>query len=162
MVVLTLCAILLVLAAPSFQALVDRMRIDTTTRELLAALALTRASAIARSERVDLMPLNRRDWTSGWIIFIDTNQNHQYDPGEKILYSHAAVAPRITIKSAMHDNAMPYVAYMASGRTRINANGQVPQVGHIELRLGTQRRRVVLNFIGRARSCNPDADNYCG
>ncbi|MFT5532106.1 MAG: type IV fimbrial biogenesis protein FimT [Burkholderiaceae bacterium] len=162
MVVLVILAIILALAVPGFAELIQRQKISATTADLLAAIRLTRAEAIRRGQRVDLIPVDGIDWASGWTIFIDGNSNRQVDAGETIIFVHDTVARGIAIKSAFTDNSAAYIAYAASGRTRTNANSQTPQFGHLALSLGAQQRRIIVNFLGRARACNPLTEAACG
>ena len=161
LIALSIAAIVLLLAAPSFKQLLAKQRIDTAGRDLLAAITLTRAEAIRRGERVDLRPCDGVDWRSGWLIFVDANDNHTPDANEKIIHTHAALAQDLTITSHLHDKSAPYIAYTSDGRTRTNANSQVPQVGHLELLLDEHQRRIILNFMGRPRLCNPVLDASC-
>jgi type IV fimbrial biogenesis protein FimT len=162
MIALALLAIILALAVPGFAELIERQKISATTADLLAAIRLTRAEAIRRGQRVDLVPADGADWRSGWMIFIDGNDNRRVDAGEAIILVHDAVARGITINSVMTDSSTAYIAYAASGRTRTNANSQTPQLGHLSLSLGAQQRRIIINFLGRARTCNPLAETACG
>ncbi len=162
MIALALLAIILARAVPGFVELIERQKISVTTADLLTAIQLTRAEAIRRGQRVDLVPADGVDWSSGWVIFIDGNRNRRVDAGEVVILVHDAVARGIAINSAMTDNSATYIAYAASGRTRTNANSQTPQFGHISLSLGAQQRRIIVNFLGRARACNPLVEAACG
>lgn len=162
MVVLAILVIILALGIPGFGELIQRQKISATTADLLSAIMLTRAEAIRRGQRVDLVPADGADWASGWRIYIDDNGNRRADADEIIIQVHDAVAPGIAIKSAMTDASRAYIAYAASGRTRTNANSQTPQFGHLSLTFGTQQRRIIVNFLGRARACNPLMEAACG
>ena len=161
LIALSIATILLLIAAPSFQRLIAKQRIDAAARDLFAAITLTRAEAIRRDERVDLMPLDGSDWHSGWIIFVDANNNHAPDADEKIIHTHPPLAQRLAVTSHLHDKSAPYIAYTGNGPTRTNGSGQVPQVGHLELMLDGHQRRIILNFMGRPRLCNPATDAGC-
>ena len=162
LIAISIAAVLMLIAVPNFQKLLAKQRVDTAARDLFAGILLTRAEAIRRGERVDLMPIDAVDWRNGWIIFVDTNNNHRPDKDEKIIHIHAALAQMLVIESHLHDHSHPYVAYGANGRSRSNANSQVPQLGHLDLLLANQRRRIILNFTGRPRLCDPIADVECG
>lgn len=157
----SIAVVLMLIAVPDFQKLLAKQRIDIAARDLFAAILLTRAEAIRRGERVDLMPANEVDWRSGWIIFVDANNNHRPDTAEKIIHTHAPLGKRLVIESHLHDRAIPYIAFGANGRSRTNANSQISQPGHLDLILAGQRRRIILNFTGRPRLCDPVADARC-
>ena len=162
MIALTILAIILGLAVPSFAELIERQKISAITADLVAAIRLTRAEAIRRGQRVDLVPVDGTDWGSGWMIFIDGNDNRRVDADEVIILVHDAATRGIAINSAMTDRSATYIAYAASGRTRTNANSQTPQLGHLSLSLGAQQRRIIINFLGRVRACNPLVEAACG
>ncbi len=161
LVAISIAAILTLIAVPDFQKLLARQRIDVAARDLFAAILLTRAEAIRRGERVDLVPVNGVDWQSGWVIFIDTNDNHRLDRDEKIIHTHAPLTKNLVIESHLHDRAKPRIAYGANGRSRASGNGQVAQAGHLDMFLAGHRRRIILNFVGRPRLCDPVAEVGC-
>lgn len=131
------------------------------SNDFFAAINLARAEAIHRGNRVDLVPADGKDWASGWMVFLDMNGNQRVDGGEHVVFSHGAVAGGMTIKSVLTDSKIPYLAYNGSGRTRTNASSQTPQLGTISFLLDGKSRRIKLNFLGRARLCNPESDRTC-
>ena len=151
----------MLLAQPSFKQLIDKQHIDTAARDLFGSVMLTRSEAIRRNKRVDLVPVDGVDWRNGWSIFVDADDHDSSATVQKIIQRHTSLTPRLTITTALHDRSSPYIAYAGNGRSRINANSQVPQVGHLELALGNQRRRIILNFIGRPRLCDPANEVGC-
>lgn len=157
MIVVTVAAILLGLAVPSFQRFLDNQRLATVVNELHAAIRLTRSEAIKRGVRVDLVAQgNPANWGEGWIVLVDANTNGVADVGEEIIFRRGPVNGGFTLASAMTDNSRPYIAYDGTGRTRTNASAQGVQLGNITVsREGTALRRIVINFLGRPRVCNP-------
>jgi type IV fimbrial biogenesis protein FimT len=153
MAVIAIAAILLTIGVPSFSVLLEKQRMTTTVNELFAALNLARSEAIQRGTRVDLVPVDGNNWSNGWLVLIDDNGNQKADAGEKIIFTHGAVAAGISITSNFVDDAVKYVAYNGTGRTRTNGDSQVTQVGHFLLQSANLNRRIVLNFLGRARTC---------
>ena len=158
MTVLAIAGVLLGIGVPSFNALMRTQRITTTTNNFFAAVNLTRSEAIQRGVRVDLVPADGADWVNGWIVLIDQNGNQKADPGEQIIFSSGPVSKGIAIRSSFTDSKRPYIAYTGSGRTRTNANSQTPQLGSLSFTLDDQSRRIVINFLGRPRVCNPKLD----
>ncbi|MGZ3237544.1 MAG: GspH/FimT family pseudopilin [Burkholderiaceae bacterium] len=161
MVVLSIATIVLMIGIPSFNAIIRNQKITTATHDFFMAINLTRSEAIRRGVRVDLAPLDGGDWSKGWVIFIDKNNNQIADVGEEVIFSHGAISKALIIKSVFTDSSKEYLAYNGTGRTRTNASGQTPQFGTITFALDKQVRRIKLNFLGRPRSCNPESDSTC-
>lgn len=155
LVVLAVATILLGIGVPSFRMLLQNQRLTTTVNELFAAINLTRSEAIQRGIRVDLVPADARDWASGWVVFIDENDNQKPDEGEKIIFTRGPVPAGITIDSRFFDSSVKYLAYSGTGRTRINANSRTPQSGNFLFTSEYATRRIVIGFLGRPRVCNP-------
>lgn len=155
MVVLAIATILLGIGVPSFRMLLQNQRMTTTVNDLFAAINLTRSEAIRRGTRVDLVPVDGKDWASGWVVFIDQDADQIPDSGEKIIYIHGPVARDIVIKSRFADSSAEYLAYNGTGRTRTNANSRTPQLGNFLLSSEHVSRRIVIGFLGRPRVCNP-------
>ncbi len=159
MAILMIAGILLAVGVPSFQSLIHRQRLVTTANALFMAVNLARSEAIHRGRRVDLVPAgNGASWNNGWLIFIDSNGNRRPDAGETIVSSHGPIDSDLRITPRFTDSKVQYIAFNGTGRTRTNANSQTSQSGNWLLELGTQSRKVVINFLGRPRVCNPAAD----
>ncbi|HJU70445.1 MAG TPA: GspH/FimT family pseudopilin [Paucimonas sp.] len=159
MVVLGIAAILLGIGVPSFRTLLQNQRLTTTVNEFFSAVNLTRAEAIKAGLRVDMVPADAdaTDWTQGWIVFIDDNDNQKPDAGERIIQKHEQVPDGIAIDSKFTDSAAAtkYISYNGTGRTQTNAGSQSPQSGTVSFTQDASIRRIKLNFIGRPRVCNP-------
>jgi type IV fimbrial biogenesis protein FimT len=146
------------LVVPGFRLWFDRMRVTTAAASFRTALALARNEAIRRGQRVDLLPVLRGDWRSGWRVVIDANNNQQLDAGEIVLYASPSVPPSVSISARLTDASRVYVAFAPSGRPRTAASDATPQYGSLYFQSGEQRRKVVIGFLGRARTCDPDRD----
>jgi type IV fimbrial biogenesis protein FimT len=72
MVVVSVLAILMALAAPSFSGLIASQRGKTVASELFMALSKTRSEAIARNASVTLSPKSG-GWQNGWQILDPAN-----------------------------------------------------------------------------------------
>lgn len=155
MVVLGVATILLAMAAPSFGSLIQRERMTSTVNDFLAALSLTRSEAIQRGGRVDLVP-DEGGWASGWVVFVDGNDNQKPDAGENVIFRHGPVPAGMTVQAVFpYDSETEYVAYTGSGRTRKNGSSAQPLFGSFRFRTDNQRRNVVINMLGRPSVCIP-------
>jgi type IV fimbrial biogenesis protein FimT len=145
-------------AVPGFRSLFDRLRVTTAAADFRFALTLSRSEAIRRRERVDLLPLRHGDWRSGWQVVIDANNNQRADAGERVLHVGPAVPHSLDIHARLTDAKRVYVAFDPTGRPRTAASEATPQFGSVLFQSGEQRRKVVIGFLGRARTCDPDRD----
>jgi type IV fimbrial biogenesis protein FimT len=160
MVVLAIAAIMVTVATPSFRGLLRGFRITSATNELFAAVNLTRAEAIARGSRVDLVPKGG-DWTKGWVVFVDNNANQTVESSDQLILSHDPLPSGFVITTSFDPATPKFVAYNAAGHSRSNASSQATRAGNWLITLDGQSRKIVINFLGRARVCNPDTDSSC-
>lgn len=156
MVILLIVGILLAVGIPAFHGMVQGQRLTTSANALFMAVNMTRSEAIKRDARVDLVPAgDGRDWRNGWIIFIDEDNDQRPDIDEKIIFSHDALDPQMQITARFTDSKVQYIAYAGSGRSRTNTSNQTAQAGSWLLELGAHSRKIVINFLGRPRICDP-------
>ena len=77
MMVLVMAAIILGIGAPSFQASLQRNRLQSTVSDVATSLSFARAEAVIRSEPVALCPTvdtascSGSNWETGWLLFVD-------------------------------------------------------------------------------------------
>jgi type IV fimbrial biogenesis protein FimT len=161
LIVLVIAMILLLIGVPSFDALIKNQKITTVAHDFFMAINLTRAEAVRRGSRVDLVPSDGVEWSNGWTIFIDLNNNQFPDSGEEVIFSHEKLSNDLKLKAALTDSSKQYLAYNGMGRTRTNSSSQSPQFGTISFTLDKKIRRIKLNFVGRPRICNPEIDHTC-
>ena len=77
------------LAAPSMRHWIDQQQIDSMQRNLRDSVALARADALLQRRSTLTCPSSdgqrcnpSSDWSSGWIVFADLNNNLQHDRNE--------------------------------------------------------------------------------
>ncbi|HTT09559.1 MAG TPA: GspH/FimT family pseudopilin [Burkholderiaceae bacterium] len=99
-VTLAVAAMLYASAVPAFQSALERLRLTTTTNDLVLAVGIARAEATSRHGRVAIAPRRGLDWSSGWHVFIDANDNGRLDGGETIVRTFEAVPDRMTVAAA--------------------------------------------------------------
>ena len=146
-------------AVSAFTPLIHRARVIMLVSDFHASIMRARNEAIRRGQRVDVLPMVAGDWRSGWCVAIDANNNQRLDQGDLILHRGAATpSPDAEISARMTDSKRMYLAFDPSGRPRTVGSALVPQYGSVLFRLGQQRRKLVLGFLGRVRVCDPDRD----
>lgn len=154
-------AVLIALATPvagSLSGMFDRVHVNTAASELRSAIQAARLYAMQRAQRIDIVPRAKGDWALGWLVLVDANNNQRADPGEMVLHAGFRPATALRVSAALTDGQRAYLAFGAGGRPRTAASPTQPQFGSFTFHHGSERRKLVLGFLGRVRSCDPDRD----
>ena len=159
MVTLSVLAILMVVAIPSFQAMIASSSLSTASNDLLTTFAQARSNAIRRGARVTVCKsangaqcTTTGNWEQGWIMFNDDDHsttNPNVDTGESITFTAPALSSGLVMKANLD-----YVSYASDGQPK-NMNGS-PYFGTIRicstaesLSNDKRARDLVLNSAGR-------------
>ena len=120
LVTLAILAIIAVIAAPSLQNFVLNNRIRSQAAALTSSLAFARTEAITRSTRVVTCPgsasgcNDTQQWESGWVVFVDTNNDAVLDVDEIQLELHVALDGNNTLRGTT--DVGDYVSFDYAGR----------------------------------------------
>ena len=158
MVVVAIATILMMVAAPSFTALMNTQRANSAATTLLNGMNFARNEAIKRNVRVVLCKsatssacTNSGLWSQGWIVFQDTNNNAQVDTGEAVLMQQGTAAQGVSITG--NQNIADYVSYSASGTAKLLSGAM--QAGTFTICTTPAQtdsvNQLVLNTTGRPR-----------
>ena len=145
---LSIAAILLSLAAPGFAGWIEKSRLRTQAYDLLTDLQKTRAEAVHRLTRVSLWNVDG-DWSTGWEMFVDANNNGSRESPEVLLFARQQVSSGTRISGNLLVSS--YVSYIASGASQTSSGAF--QAGTLTL-CGTnidQAYQIVISRGGRAR-----------
>ena len=162
--VLSIAALLMAAALPSLQQVLARQQVRAAATDLFSAIELTRAQAMARGQRVLLMPAGPggMDWRTGWLVFIDRNVNLAFDGDDELLFRQGPLAADIIVQFAFSSATPPlYIAYNGAGRSCSATNSLAARWGTLSLILGKQRRHIKINMLGRVRVCDPQQAANC-
>jgi len=167
MVVVAIVGILMAVAVPAMGNFIRNGRITAAANDVMAALHFTRSEAIKRRQPVTLctsanaiLASNQAntnatcadsEFLTGWIVFVDLNQNGQREAGDTILLNHAPMNAQITAASS----ADPFlVTYLLNGFA-LNPNGasialcdgrgNTPSAGEL-----SAARGILVSVTGRA------------
>ncbi len=163
-VVLAIAAVAFAVAAPDLHALVTAQQLKAASSELYDAISHTRAQAIARNERVRLLPRDPAgaDWSRGWTVFIDRDGDRAPGPPDDVLAVHGPLPQGVRIAFSFTGSAAPqYIAYNGAGRSCSDGGSNASRFGTLSLFHGAQVRRIKINMLGRVRMCNPARDAGC-
>ena len=163
LVTLAILAIIAVIAAPSLQNFVLNNRIQSQAAALTSSLAFARTEAITRSTRVVTCPgsasgCNGTQWESGWVVFVDTNNDAVLDVDEIQLELHVALDGNNTLRGTT--DVGDYVSFDYDGRAQSGTFVLCDQRGFgdhalaIEV-LATGRSRNLAATDSSQSSCTP-------
>lgn len=117
MIALVIIAILATIALPSFNNTIVKNKMDTKASDLLRDFNLARSEAIKRGVSVTICPSDDgtqcsggTDYSKGWIIFTDLNEDGSIDAGEDQIRVVTDVDDKIDISGQLS-----YVCYNSSG-----------------------------------------------
>jgi type IV fimbrial biogenesis protein FimT len=165
MVVLAILTVLLVLATPSFTSFVRNSELAAAAHSFVASLNAARSEAMKRNLPALVMPLEpgRRDWTRGFVAFVDVDRDGRYTDGVDLTVLRQPLdAPYLTITGTGTVKASPaYVRYDGSGfakKADDSSNNLSISISRNDVP-GTdglpQSRRIFVTRTGRLRICTP-------
>lgn len=156
MVTITIAAILLGIAIPSFTSVISSNRLTTSANELVTALNLARSEAVKRGQQV-VVRKTGTNWENGWQVFVDIDRStsakeNVFDAGTDIeLRVYSALPTNYTLRG--NNNFVNFIRYQPDGRSSNNGSFAVCNGGNI-----TGAKLIIVNTVGRVRQ-GPDADN---
>jgi type IV fimbrial biogenesis protein FimT len=84
MLSLTIAAILMSIAAPSFTRFINQSRADSDLEHFSNAFTLARSEALARMATVNVSSLDGANWQAGFRVWVDADGDASYDAGEAV------------------------------------------------------------------------------
>ncbi|MBC7500917.1 MAG: GspH/FimT family protein [Herminiimonas sp.] len=114
-----------------------------------ARLSYTRAEAIRRGTRVDLVPLDPANWAKGWSVSIPTAASVA-----EVVYSRPAVPKGLTIEWLFLPKTGTSLSYDGTGRIRQATNSGAGRQGWWLISMHGQQRKLSVNSLGRAGICD--------
>jgi len=150
MITASIMAILVTLGIPAFKDYALKQRLNAAVNELHGDLLLARSQAIHRDMQVTACPgdstvgcAGSTEWSDGWIVFGDSNEDREYQDNEDVL---------------RHGQGVEYMAiHSSSGRTSIRfyPNGSAPgsntSISFCGLGGPEKARKLVISNLGRVR-----------
>ena len=160
MVVLTIVAILVTLAAPSLARAVQVNTMANTVNTFLADMRYARSESIRRGGGVVMCRSSNPEavtaacnsdasagWETGWIVFHDLNNDGARVSAEPVLRAHAPIAAVNTILAAGNTSVF---GFTATGRLRWPSTTQL-QFGSSPVYATDVQRTVCISPGGYAR-----------
>jgi type IV fimbrial biogenesis protein FimT len=111
MVVVIVLAVLVGVAVPGFQAVMNGNRLAGASNELVASLQVARMEAVKRNARVGMCLSANANAAAdtvecgsanadGWIVFADVNKNGKYDKASDELLRSSTIPPKVVVQTS--------------------------------------------------------------
>ena len=174
MVTLSIAAILMVIAVPSFETYRRNAELTAATNTLLSAMNAARGEAMKRGMSAMVVPavvannqFNLNNWNSGWVVFIDNDGSQDFTAADTLVSSQAPLPVYMNIvgNNDAGLSVKPYIMFDASGYSKRRSGG----FGALALTLrrtdldvagvppSDQVRQLIISSTGRARTCRPSS-----
>lgn len=115
MVTVAVAAVLMAIAVPSFQQLIQSNRVATEANSLVGDLQFARGQAIKEGQPVTVCISSdgsscstATSWQTGWIVFTDPNGNQTVDSGEAPLRRQPSFSSTDTFVAANNERSVTY------------------------------------------------------
>lgn len=148
LITLIVAGILAAVAVPGFQQFVASNQLTTSTNDLIADLALSRSEAIRRARAIVVCASSNgtgcttsTTFASGWIIFVDSDNNGAVSTGEEIIRRHEALKGVATVTGSVTS-----LTYSRGGYSAASAQVQIG-LCHSRIR---KSRTISIETTGRS------------
>lgn len=156
--VLAVASILLAFALPSFLGSLEASRSQDARGSLLASVVSAVNQATLTGRRTVLCPgteglgcADTADWSGGWMVFIDTDADGQYDAGERIVTRRGTLSGKVRLRTTEGRKRLtfqPSGSNAGSNATFTLCDGRGPAFA----------QTLVLNNAGQMRYGTPTAE----
>ena len=123
-------AVMLALAAPGLASFISANRLGASQSELVSAIALARSEATKRGVSVGVLataPTTGAEFTGGWRVYVDSNNNGAYDADEPLLRDYPGLGSAVKIGTSGGATSVVFNSrgFVASGASvQFNICGQ--------------------------------------
>lgn len=152
MVAVAVLGVLLGLAVPTFRELIRNNRIVAQNNDFISSLHTARSEAIKRSSAVTVCAsadgatcAGGTTWTTGWILFVDTNTDGALNGAEVVLRQNGTIVPGLTLEST----ALGAIRYNGMGMLTGPAETFTLRNSDCVSTTGTEARRIDVAVTGR-------------
>lgn len=134
LITVSVLAVLLVLAVPSFNDFIQNNRLTTAANTFIASVNLARSEAIKRGDTVLVTATDStaagNEWGPGWTVWLDADGDTNLDAGEELRVVDA-LGHGITLNSTNNDDEFSYdsTGLVDAGDTLNLCDGRTGEVG---------------------------------
>ena len=116
MITIVVAAVLLAVAVPSFRSVIQNNRLATSANQLVTGLTVARSEAIKRGQEVIVRPSTGNNWSAGWDVRADLNDDGDVDDAPELLREFDGLEGGASLAGGPAE-----VAYQPSGRVSAGA-----------------------------------------
>lgn len=150
-ITISIAAILVGIAIPSFGSIIKSTRLTTYANELVTSLNLARSEAVKRGVQISVRRKGstNQNWDSGWDIFTDLDGDGTLDAADTLLKTYPALTNGFTLRTGTV-GYQTFAAYLPSGLS-VNSSGDTFRLcassGDI-----VNSRAIEINALGRPKT----------
>jgi type IV fimbrial biogenesis protein FimT len=150
-VTISISAILLSIAIPSFSSVIRSTRLTTYANELVASLNLARSEAVKRGVQISIRRKGstNQNWDSGWDIFTDLDGDGVLDAVDTLLKTYPALTNGFTLRTGTAAY-QTFVAYLPSGLS-LSSSGDTFRLCATSSDTANSRA-IVINALGQPKT----------
>ena len=156
LITLAIGTTLMLVAVPSFVDFQRNARLSDAVSSFIGAANAAKANAMKQGLNTYLVPLTGTgtDWSSGWMVYADTNWNQVYDAGtDTVILSHEAPGADVSITTTSGSSlASGYLLFNGSGYPRLK-NGGFGGATMVMSNVSPRSSSIIIDPAGRVRSC---------
>lgn len=154
---LVVAALLMLVAVPSFVQFQRNAQLSDSVSNFISAANAARANAMKQGLNTYLVPNTGTSWSSGWVVYADSNWNQTYNAGtDSVILSHEALSTNVTISTPTGSSlASGYLLFNGSGYPRLKNGGFGG--GTIIMSNTSRSSSIIIDSTGRVRSCTTGA-----
>ena len=153
LITIAIATVLMLVAVPSFLQFQRNAQLSDAVSNFISAANTVRANAMKQGLNTYMVPNTGTDWSSGWMVYADSNWNDVYDAAiDEVILRHEALSADISLNiptaSSLADG---YLLFNGSGYPRLKNGGFAG--GTIVMSNTSRSSSIIIDPAGRVRSC---------
>jgi type IV fimbrial biogenesis protein FimT len=153
LITIAIATLLMLVAVPSFLQFQRNAQLSDAVSNFISAANTARANAMKQGLNTYLVPDTGASWSSGWMVYADSNWNQAYNAGtDEVVLRHEALSADISLNiptaSSLADG---YLLFNGSGYPRLKNGGFGG--GTIVMSNTSRSSSIIIDPAGRVRSC---------
>lgn len=153
LITIAIATVLMLVAVPSFLQFQRNAQLSDAVSSFISAANTARANAMKQGLNTYMVPNTGTDWSSGWMVYADSNWNDVYDAAtDEVILRHEALSADVAINIPTGSLADGYLLFNGSGYPRLKNGG----FGGATIKMSNTSPRsssIIIDPAGRVRSC---------